>query len=70
MTTNDESLKIIRKKWDEKIDTIFQAVDMCCISLSEWEEEFLDSIQIRRSKGYDLTWNQSKCLNKIFDKVG
>ena len=56
-----------RKRWQERIEflTATDAIDR----LSEWENDFVDSIQIRLSQGKDLTLNQSSKLNQIFHKV-
>lgn len=56
-----------RKKWDDKINAIIESV--VNLHLNNWEEEFIDSIQIRRAKGLDLTHKQSKCLNKIYERI-
>lgn len=37
--------------------------------LNEWEQGFIDNIQIRLSKGIDTTFNQQKILNKIFARI-
>lgn len=37
--------------------------------LNEWEHEFIDSIQIRLSKGIDTTFSQQKKLNEIFTRI-
>ena len=58
-----------RKKWDEKINAIYTCAMNSDINLNEWEEFFIDSIQIKREKGEDLSHNQSKCLNRIYDRI-
>lgn len=60
-----------RKKWDDKINTIFEAVELGILKLKTYnkENEFMDSIQIRRSKNIDLTRKQVKWLNDIFDRI-
>ena len=57
------------KSWDEKIQTIYEAAKMGYITLTKWEREFLDSIEKSRSKGIQLTHKQSKCLNKIHERI-
>ena len=37
--------------------------------LTEWENEFVDSLQIRLSKGNDTTFKQQKILNRIYEKI-
>lgn len=56
-------------EWDDKIQTIYEAERMCFITLSQWEREFLDSIEIRISEGIHLTHKQSRCLNKIYERI-
>ena len=60
-----------RKKWDDKIETILQAVELGLLKLKIQykEDEFFDSIQIRRSKEIDLTRKQSKWLADIFERI-
>lgn len=60
-----------RKKWDNKINTIFEAIELGLLKLKTYnkEDEFMDSIQIRRSKNIDLTRGQVKWLNDIFDRI-
>ena len=53
-------------KIPERIDFIIEyGIDY----LSEWESEFIDSIQIGVSQGKELSWKQQKCLLKIYKKV-
>jgi len=58
-----------REKWDEKIDSIFTCLVAGNISCTDWEIEFIDSIFEKREKGIDLSYRQSKTLNKIFGKI-
>jgi len=58
-----------RKKWDEKIDSIYICLTNSSINCSDWEIEFIDSIQLRREKGFDLSHKQVKVLNRIFEKI-
>ena len=57
-----------RKKWKDRLDTIIKSLDNCCVELNEWEIEFIDSIDKLLSDNKDLSFKQSKCLNKIYDK--
>jgi hypothetical protein len=57
-----------REKWKDKLDTIIKSLDNCCVELNEWEIEFIDSIDKLLSDNKDLSFKQSKCLNKIYDK--
>ena len=57
-----------RKKWKDRLDTIIKSLDNCCVELNEWEIEFIDSIDELLSDNKDLSFKQSKCLNKIYDK--
>lgn len=65
----DSGVLIIRNKWITKIKTIFEANEMCCIVLTDWEMEFLDSIDKQLSESKPLTWKQSKCLNSIYERI-
>lgn len=38
-------------------------------ALTEWEIDFMGSIESRISEGRELTEAQKKALNKIYDKV-
>lgn len=60
-----------REKWDNKINTIFEAIELGILKLKTYnkEDEFMDSIQIRRSKNIDLTRRQVKWLNDIFNRI-
>ncbi len=37
--------------------------------MSEWEKEFMSSIEARLNKGDELTLKQIETLNKIWEKV-
>jgi len=52
----------------EKIELILKKESLNLISLSEWELEFLDSIETKLNQGKELSWKQIKCLNKIYEK--
>jgi len=56
----------IEKKWDDRIALMLERADR----LNEWEVGFIDSLEIRRSEGRELTFLQSSKLNQIFNKVG
>jgi hypothetical protein len=55
-----------KNKWRDKINFCVDNQD----KLSEWEMDFIDSIDDWLSKGKDLTHKQTKVLNRIFEKVG
>ncbi len=57
-----------RDKWKRKLNTILKYYESNSIQLNDWELEFVDSIEKRLSEGKDLTFNQSKSLNKIYNK--
>ena len=58
-----------RKKWDDKIEAIIEACYGGVVNFTDWENEFVDSLSITRSKGNDLSHRQSKVLNRIYKKV-
>lgn len=37
--------------------------------LTDWEQEFIDNIQIYISHGKELSWKQQKSLLKIYKRV-
>ena len=61
----------MRDKWKDKIKTICEASEVNQIELNEWEAEFINNIYdhaIYQEK--DLSFNQSRALNNIYDKIG
>jgi len=52
-----------RKRWDYKIEELSK-----CNDLNDWEIGFVDSLDIYRSKGNDLTMQQSIKLSEIAEK--
>ena len=58
-----------RKKWKDKLQTIEDALNYGCIELSKWEEEFLYSIYERVFADNDISFKQSSCLSRIYEKV-
>lgn len=58
-----------RERWDRQISTIQGASNEKQIRLTEWEDEFLDSILYTLSKGKDISWRQSKALRSIYKRV-
>lgn len=58
-----------RQKWDDKIEAIIEACYGEVINFTDWENEFVDSLSITRSKGNDLSHKQSKVLSKIYEKI-
>lgn len=59
------------EKQMKKIDTIQEAIETNLLSLSVYEQEFIDDMSIRKQKHpeKELLWKQIKFLNNIFDKV-
>lgn len=58
-------IKKHREKWDNRIEYLLENNSY----LSPWEEEFIDSIEIKRHKGNDLTPKQVGKLYEIFHRV-
>lgn len=52
-----------------KINIIKNAIEMNCLTINDWEEEFIDSIEIRISQGKEVTWRQSKVIISIFKRI-
>lgn len=60
-----------RKKWKTKIETVMKAAEVCQIELTDWEVDFMETMQssiIEQNK--DLSWKQSQILNKIYGRIG
>lgn len=59
-----------REKWKNKIETIFGASEVGQCELNEWETDFFNSIYNRVIyEDKDLSWKQSKALNKIYERI-
>jgi hypothetical protein len=58
-----------RLKWKNKLETIQVANDRGIIELTAWEVEFIDSIDSIINNDGDLSFKQSSCLSKIYEKV-
>ena len=58
-----------REKWKNKLHAIELAIEENNLEVNEWEEEFLDTISQLLSKNKDLSFKQSKCLNKICERL-
>jgi len=54
-----------RAKWDRQIHFLCEHSGY----LNDWETGFVDSIELRRSEGKDLSIQQSFKLNEIFHRV-
>lgn len=66
---SDNITESMREKWKHKCEVIIESIDCNQLKLNDWEERFMDSIDDKLSKGKDLSFKQSKCLRKIFDKI-
>ena len=58
--------KETRAKWDDRIALCMARAE----KMSDWEVEFMDSIELRRSLGYELSTKQVSTLYTICNKVG
>ena len=59
-----------RMTGDEMLEVIHEAIEIGMIEpLTAWETEFLDSIEIQRSKGRELSFKQMQILRRIYGKV-
>jgi len=54
-----------RATWDRMIADLQEFVD-----LTEWENEFVDSLSIQRSESRDLSFRQSKTLRELATRKG
>ena len=59
----------MRTKWRKRLSTIAEAREIGALSLSDWETEFIDSIEIQISNDRDLSFKQSSILGRIYAKV-
>jgi len=59
-----------REKWIKKIEVIYKAMNLGCLNLTDWELDFYDNIynKVIENKE-DISFKQSCCLNKIFNKI-
>ena len=59
-----------REKWEHKIETIFEATSEGCIELNQWEADFFNSVYDRViNHKIDLSWKQTKVLNRIYELI-
>jgi hypothetical protein len=65
MPISDET----RKKWKEKIESIIEADNYGCITLTAWEQGFVDSVFLVLDSGKDLSMKQSSALSRIYEKI-
>ncbi len=56
-------------EWKHQIETIVEAIEVCCLDLNNWEVEFVDSVEIYLSNGNKLSFNRSSILRKIYDRI-
>ena len=61
----------MRDKWKDKINSIYRAFEVDQIELNEWESDFIESLYERTfNQNKDLSWKQTKILNRIYEKIG
>ena len=65
MPISDETIA----KWKEKINTIIEADNYGCITLTDWEHGFIDSVYLEVMSGKILSMKQSSALSRIYEKV-
>jgi len=59
----------IFEKWKIKKQAILDCYNSGHLDLNEWEINFIDSIDILLSNNSELSFKQSSCLSKIFDRI-
>lgn len=59
----------LKNKWKIKIKTILEAQDTGIIKLNDWELGFIDSVDITLSENKELSFKQSSCLSKIYNRI-
>lgn len=60
-----------KEKWKNKINSIYRAFEVDQIELNEWESAFIESLYERVfNQNRDLSWKQTKILNRIYEKIG
>lgn len=58
-----------KAKHRRKVESIADALDSGEITLSEWEESFIESLFERLSRGNEITMGQSLALNRIYARI-
>ena len=58
-----------KEKWRKKLTAIAVARCSGSLSLSEWESEFIDSINTAINTDKELSFKQSSVLSKIYGKI-
>jgi hypothetical protein len=58
-----------RKNWQHKIDRLFVNMEYNTDLITEWEYDFLVSINSQLNMAKDLSFKQSKTLNRIYEKM-
>ena len=57
------------QEWKDQLQTIFESIEVCCLSPNNWEVEFLDSIELQLSQDKELSFKQSSILRKIYGRI-
>ena len=59
-----------RNNWKKKIDVIQKCYENGKLSLNDWEVEFINSVYWSFVLGdKDLSFKQSNCLRKIYERI-
>lgn len=57
-----------RKKWNDKLYTIIESKKNCVIEFSNYEIDFIDNISKLLQSNVEITFRQSKFLNKMYQR--
>jgi hypothetical protein len=66
----DNVTEEMREKWKDKVETITKSIEYGQLELNEWETDFMNSIYGLVLDGKDLSFKQSSCLTRIYNKIG
>lgn len=58
-----------KNEWRNQIETIVSEIEISKLILSEWENDFIDSVDIQISDGKELSFKQSSILRKIYSRI-
>jgi len=61
----DRITESMRHRWDRRIEYLVGHAD----DLTDWEIEFVDSLDASRSTGKDLTFRQVQALYRIYNMI-
>lgn len=58
-----------KKEWRNQIEVILNEIEISELILTEWENEFIDSVDIQLLGEKELSFKQSSVLRKIYNRI-